>query len=256
MTYPKNQTRLPPLLSRQKSRVNRLGITVSECLHSETLAVRRQNRWLPCFILCLTIKSHKVLDFEKGTEMALIGYARVSSYGQSLEVQLNRLARCDRIFQEKQSARNDAREQLQLCLDYVRDGDSLVITKLDRLARSTRDLLNIMQKLENKQVKLVVLDQQIDTSTSTGMLLFTMLGAIATFENDLRKDRQVQGIELARKKGVTFGRKSSLTSIQIEDIRFQRTRGKKITELMKDYKVSKATVYRALSQVESIYPNV
>ena len=96
--------------------------------------------------------------------MSFIGYARVSSYGQSLEVQLEKLAHCDRVFQEKQSARTDEREQLQLCLDYVRDGDSLVITKLDRLARSTRDLLNIMRRLEDKHVKLVVLDQQIDTS--------------------------------------------------------------------------------------------
>ena len=82
-----------------------------------------------------------------------VGYARVSSFGQSLDVQLEKLKDCDKIFQEKQSARTDDREQLQLCLDYVRDGDSLVITKLDRLARSTRDLLNIMNRLEEKNVK-------------------------------------------------------------------------------------------------------
>ena len=76
--------------------------------------------------------------------MSRIGYARVSSYGQSLDVQLERLADCDRVFKEKESARTDKREQLQLCLDYVRDGDVLVVTKLDRLARSTRDLPNIV----------------------------------------------------------------------------------------------------------------
>jgi DNA invertase Pin-like site-specific DNA recombinase len=182
--------------------------------------------------------------------MAFIGYARVSSYGQSLEVQLEKLSHCDRIFQEKQSARTDAREQLQLCLDYVRDGDSLVITKLDRLARSTRDLLNIMQRMEDKQVKLVVLDQQIDTSTPTGMLLFTMLGAIATFENDLRKDRQMQGIELAKRKGIKFGRKFSLTDYQVTTLREKRSQGIKIVDLMNEFKVSKASVYRALSTLK------
>jgi DNA invertase Pin-like site-specific DNA recombinase len=180
--------------------------------------------------------------------MAHIGYARVSSYGQSLEVQLEKLSHCTRIFQEKQSARTDEREQLQLCLDYVRDGDSLVVTKLDRLARSTRDLLNIMNRLELKQVKLVVLDQQIDTSTATGMLLFTMLGAIATFENDLRKDRQMQGIALAKRKGIKFGRKQSLTQDQINELRTKRCQGTKIVDLMNEYKISKASVYRMLSE--------
>lgn len=195
---------------------------------------------------------HPLSQRQRGFEMAFIGYARVSSYGQSLEVQLEKLSHCDRIFQEKQSARTDAREQLQLCLDYVRDGDSLVITKLDRLARSTRDLLNIMQHIEDKQVKLVVLDQQIDTSTPTGMLLFTMLGAIATFENDLRKDRQMQGIELAKRKGTKFGRRFLLTTEQVDELRQKRLEGVKIVDLMQEFKLSKASVYRALSVPESI----
>ena len=180
--------------------------------------------------------------------MAFIGYARVSSYGQSLEVQREKLNYCDRVFQEKLSARTDDREQLQLCLDYVRNGDSLVITKLDRLARSTRDLLNIMQRLEDKNVKLVVLDQQIDTSTATGMLLFTMLRAIATFENDLRKDRQLQGISLAKRKGIKFGRKFLLTHDQEIELREKRNQGIKIVDLMTEFKVSKASVYRVLSK--------
>ena len=147
--------------------------------------------------------------------MSRIGYARVSSYGQSLDVQLERLAGCDRVFREKESARTDKREQLQLCLDYVRDGDVLVVTKLDRLARSTRDLLNIVNRLEQKKVELVVLDQQIDTSTAIGRLMLSMLGAIAEFENDLRKDRQMHCIALARRNGIKFGRKAALTDDQI-----------------------------------------
>lgn len=179
--------------------------------------------------------------------MARIGYARVSSYGQSLDVQLEKLNGCDRVFQEKQSGRTtDKREQLALCLDYVRDGDTLVITKLDRLARSTRDLLNILNSLEKKQVKLHVIDQQIDTSTPAGMLLVTMLGAIAAFENDLRKERQTDGIALAKRKGVQFGRKKALSDSQVEELRQSRADGKKIADLMAHYDLSKATVYRAL----------
>lgn len=180
--------------------------------------------------------------------MARIGYARVSSYGQSLDVQLVKLSACDRIFQEKQSARStESRDQLALCLDYVRDGDVLVITKLDRLARSTRDLLNILNRLDQKQVKLHVIDQQIDTSTPAGMLLVTMLGAIAAFENDLRKERQADGIALAKRKGVQFGRKRALSTEQALILREMRSEGKKIVELMVMFGLSKATVYRALA---------
>ena len=184
--------------------------------------------------------------------MSTIGYARVSSYGQSLEVQLEKLAFCDTVFQEKQSGRNDDREQLQRCLNSLQDGDSLVITKLDRLARSTRDLLNIMSRLDKMNVKLVVLDQQIDTSTPTGMLLFTMLGAIATFENDLRKDRQAQGVDLAMRKGIKFGRKPSLNNEQINAMRQKRSEGIKIADLVDEFKVSKASVYRFLSSVSCL----
>jgi len=129
----------------------------------------------------------------------------------------------------------------------VRDGDVLVITKLDRLARSTRDLLNILNRLDQKQVKLHVIDQQIDTSTPAGMLLVTMLGAIAAFENDLRKERQTDGIALARRKGVKFGRRSVLSDEQVLEMRQKRSEGVKIADLMSLYGVSKASVYRTLN---------
>jgi DNA invertase Pin-like site-specific DNA recombinase len=179
--------------------------------------------------------------------MAKVGYARVSSYGQSLDVQLEKLKDCDRVFHEKQSARStESRVQLAMCLDYVRDGDVLVITKLDRLARSTRDLLNMLNRLDQKQVKLHVIDQQIDTATPAGMLLVTMLGAIAAFENDLRKERQSDGIAHARRRGVQFGRRPVLSDEQIQEMRLKRSDGLKIAELMTLYGVSKASVYRAL----------
>ena len=179
--------------------------------------------------------------------MARIGYARVSSYGQSLDLQLTKLSDCGRIFSEKISGRTVAnREQLALVLDYVRDGDTLVVTKLDRLARSTRELLNILNKLDQKQVKLHVLDQAIDTSTPTGRLLVHTLAAVCEFENDLRKERQAEGVTQARNKGVKFGRKKALTDEQVEELRQKRAKGKKIADLMAEYSLSKASVYRAL----------
>ena len=112
--------------------------------------------------------------------------------------------------------------------------------------RSTRDLLNILNRLDQKQVKLHVIDQQIDTSTPAGMLLVTMLGAIAAFENDLRKERQTDGIALAKRRGVQFGRRPVLNPEQILEMRQKRSEGVKIGDLMKVYGVSKASVYRAL----------
>lgn len=179
--------------------------------------------------------------------MATVGYARVSSTGQSLDVQLDKLKDCDRVFQEKQSGRTDKREQLQQCLDYVRDGDIFVVTKLDRLGRSTRDLLNIVNRLESKGVQLKVLDQNLDTGTPAGKLMFTMLGAIAEFENDLRRERQADGIALAKSRGVLLGRKSKLTKEQVDEMRQKRQRGVLIKDLMSDYGLSKASVYRLMN---------
>ncbi len=108
--------------------------------------------------------------------MALIGYARVSSVGQSLAVQLDKLTLCDKVYQEKKSGSTRTRPSLEGCLDYVRDGDTLVVTRLDRLARSTLHLCQIAETLQRKGVDLRVLDQQISTTDATGRLLFHMLG--------------------------------------------------------------------------------
>lgn len=179
--------------------------------------------------------------------MAQIGYARVSSTGQSLDVQLEKLKDCDKIYQEKKSGRTDNRGQLQLCLDYIREGDVFVITKLDRLGRSTRDLLNIVNKLEGKGIQLKVLDQNIDTGTPAGKLMFTMLGAIAEFENDLRKERQADGIAMAKSRGIHLGRKPALSQEQIQELKQKRQEGILIRELMTEYRISKASVYRFMS---------
>ena len=180
--------------------------------------------------------------------MAKIGYARVSSVGQSLDIQIQKLSDCgcDKIYKEKKSGTTADRPQLKSVLDYVREDDTLVITKLDRLARSTFHLTQIAETLKQKSVELVVLDQNIDTSSSTGKLLFNMLASIAEFETEIRKERQLEGIEKAKAKGVKFGRKAKLNNSQITELRQKRSEGILIKELMAEYKISKASVYRLL----------
>ena len=183
--------------------------------------------------------------------MALVGYARVSSVGQSLDVQLEKLRNCDKVFQEKKSGTSDKRPQLQACLEYVREGDVVVVTRLDRLARSTLHLCQIADQLESKKVHLQVLDQNINTSDATGRLLFNMLSAIAQFETEIRAERQVDGIQKAKNRGVKFGRKRKLTTQQITEMRKRRKQGTLIKTLMKDYDLSKASIYRHLGGTES-----
>jgi len=183
--------------------------------------------------------------------MALVGYARVSSVGQSLTVQLDKLAQCRKIFQEKQSGTADARPQLRMCLEYVREGDTLVVTRLDRLARSTLHLCQIAAELARKEVHLQVLDQQITTCDATGRLVFHMLGAIAQFETELRAERQREGIRKAKERGVQCGRTKHLSRQQIAELRHRRAQGVLIKTLMHDYHLSKASVYRYLSEPNS-----
>jgi len=187
--------------------------------------------------------------------MAKIGYARVSSTGQSLEIQLSKLTAygCTEpdgeIFQEKKSGTNtDNRPEWQSCLRHLRKGDTLVITKLDRLARSTFHLTQIAKELETKGVELVVLDQNIDTSTNEGRLLFNMLASIAEFENDIRRQRQTDGVAKARDNGVKFGAKAKLSDQQLSEMKQKRADGVLIKDIMSDYGLSKASVYRLLAE--------
>ena len=179
-----------------------------------------------------------------------IGYARVSSTGQSLEIQLEQLnnAGCEKVFSEKLSGTSTAkRKELQLCIDFCRDGDVLIISKLDRLARSTTDLLNIIQQLNNKQVGFKVLNNTaINTTTASGRLMLSILGSIAEFENELRKERQADGILKAQSKGIKFGRRSKLTSEQVATMKNEREEGTPIKQLMNKYSLSKESIYRLL----------
>lgn len=181
--------------------------------------------------------------------MPRIGYARVSSTGQKLDVQLEKLnqAKCDRIYQEKYSGRTADRPEFQNCMNYLREGDTLIVTRLDRLARSVIHLAQLANRFQTEQIDLLVLDQNIDTSTSTGRLMFNMLSCIAEFENDLRTDRQAEGIAKAREQGIRFGRPPKVTDSKRKAIYSKRQDGASISQISKEFKLGEATIYRALA---------
>jgi DNA invertase Pin-like site-specific DNA recombinase len=183
----------------------------------------------------------------KEVEMPTVGYARMSSTGPGLEVQLEKLKGCDKVFKEKRSGIDVGRPELRRCLEYLRKGDTLLVTKIDRLARSTSDLYRIVSQLDDKGVAFKVLDDPaIDTSSRTGKLVMGILALIAEFGNDIRRERQMDGIKKARERGTRFGRKPLLIPETIEQVRNLRKAGKTVPEIMRQTVLSKASVYRAL----------
>jgi len=180
--------------------------------------------------------------------MTTVGYARVSSTGQDLTVQLEKLGGCDKVFKEKRSGVDAGRPALQACLDYLREGDTLLVTKLDRLARSTPDLYRIISDLAERGVAFKVIDDpSIDTTSRTGKLIMGILALIAEFENDIRRERQQDGINKAKAQGVRFGPKPILTSDVVQKVKQLRTDGLRVREIMRRTKLSKASIYRALA---------
>jgi DNA invertase Pin-like site-specific DNA recombinase len=180
--------------------------------------------------------------------MTTVGYARVSSLGQDLAVQLEKLKGCDRVFKEKRSGIDAGRPELKACLDYLRDGDTLLVTKLDRLARSTPDLYRIVSQLTERGIAFKVIDDpSIDTTSRTGKLIMGILALIAEFENDIRRERQQDGINKAKAEGVRFGPKPLLTFELVQKIKELRADGASVPEIMRRTKLSKASVYRALN---------
>lgn len=183
--------------------------------------------------------------------MPTVGYARGSTTGQDLAVQLGKLeaAGCDKIFKEKRSGVDAGRPELKRCLEYLRDGDTLLVTKIDRLARSTADLYRIISMLTEKRVAFKVTDDPaIDTTSRTGKLVMGILALIAEFENDIRHERQMDGIAKAKDRGVKFGRRPELTPESISQIKKLRKSGQTVPEIMRRVSLSKASVYRALGR--------
>ena len=142
-----------------------------------------------------------------------IGYARVSTLDQNLDLQIDALnqAGCKKIFQEKITGIKLKREQLQNAIDYLRAGDVLVIWKLDRLGRSLKDLLLIVNELNQKEIGLKSLHENIDTTTPTGKLIFHIFASLAEFEKDVIKERTNAGLKAARARGRVGGRPKKLT---------------------------------------------
>ncbi len=178
-----------------------------------------------------------------------VGYARVSTTDQDTALQRERLEEvgCERVYAERISGRStDGRQQLAECLRFVREGDQLVVTKLDRLARSMADLIKITEELQAKQVDLVVLDQAVDTTTPAGKLMFNMIGAFAEFERALAEERRNEGIARARTKGVKFGRPRAIGGDEAAALRELAARGAKLREMADATGVSVPTVSRWL----------
>jgi DNA invertase Pin-like site-specific DNA recombinase len=184
--------------------------------------------------------------------MAIVGYARVSTTDQSLDVQIGQLieAGCDKIFSEKVSGSKSDREQLNALLGYVRDGDTVICTKMDRIARSTKHLLNLVDQLRQQGITFKVLNINFDTTTPTGKLMLTMLGGIAEFERELMLERQREGIEKAKTSGKYKGRKPTARK-KTEDILWLVGKGKKKAEIATNLGIGLSSVYRIIKESNS-----
>lgn len=193
------------------------------------------------------------------------GYGRVSSKGQNLSAQLNQLSEYgvskENIFKEKVSGRKkDNREEFNKLLNKVVAGDLIVVTKLDRFARSTKDALNTIELLKDKGVGLVVLNvsgEKLDTTTATGKLMVTVLSAVAEFEADMIRERQLEGIAEAKERGVYKGRPKKYTEknkgLQYALELFNNRDKNKMTvnEIEQITKISRATLYRESKRISN-----
>jgi DNA invertase Pin-like site-specific DNA recombinase len=175
----------------------------------------------------------------------IVGYARVSTIDQNLDIQEDKLrkAGAEKLFSEKMSGTQAGkRDRLQDCLEFVREGDVLLVTRLDRIARSSVDLHNIIAMLEAKGVGFRTTDQAgVDTTSSQGKLLIGMLGAVAEFENNLRRERQRDGIDAAKARGAYKGGKAR---IDRERVREMLSRGESPSAIARALGINRASVYR------------
>jgi len=176
------------------------------------------------------------------------GYARVSTESQNLDRQLNALKRygVDQIYNEKLTGTKRDRPELTKLLDRMTEGDTVVIESLSRLGRSTKDLIELTELFESRGVNLVSLKESIDTNTSTGKLLFTLMSAIAQFERDAIADRTREGLNAARARGRTGGRPKTNTDSVKKAIKLYNTRQYTVKEIEELTGIKKDTLYRNL----------
>lgn len=178
----------------------------------------------------------------------IIGYARVSTDDQNLDAQTDALkaAGCERIFGDKISGSVRSRPELDKLLDHLREGDVIVVAKYDRLARSLRDLLEIVETIQARGGGFRSLAEDIDTTTSAGRLIFHVFASIAQFERERISERTREGLEAAKRRGRVGGRPPALTAAQKREVRRMRDQeGRALHEIASLFKVSTRTVHRA-----------
>jgi DNA invertase Pin-like site-specific DNA recombinase len=182
----------------------------------------------------------------------MIGYSRVSTTDQHADSQEDalRAAGCTRVFTDQFTGTKASRPEWDRARDVLRDGDTLVVTRLDRLGRSTKDLLDIAEWLKSNHIELVCTDQQIDTTSVEGKLFFTLVSAFAEFEHGMMRARTIEGLAAAKSRGRVGGRKPKLTPQQVKAIRTRYQGGEGATALAASFNVSRPTVYRALGATQ------
>ncbi len=177
----------------------------------------------------------------------IVGYGRVSTSDQNSQLQIDALkgAKCKPIFIEQKSGRNMNRPELTRCLDMLRKGDTLVIWRLDRLGRSIRDLLEIVERIEAEGVQFISLTEEINTKTASGQLIFHMFAAFAQFERNLNRERTLAGLATARSRGRLGGSKKKTTPQQDKQLQALWESGKFTgTEIAKQFGISVPTFFR------------
>jgi DNA invertase Pin-like site-specific DNA recombinase len=181
----------------------------------------------------------------------MVGYGRISSVSQNEARQVEALAGCDRLFIDKASGKDIDRPELTAVLEYVRDGDTLRCVSMDRLARNAVQLLGLVETLTARGVTVEFMKERLvfsgDKGDHIGTLMLTILGGIAQFERSLIRERQSEGIALAKERGVYKGRKPSLTPEHIADARQRVEAGIPKAKIARDLGVSRQTLYTALS---------
>lgn len=181
-----------------------------------------------------------------GVSMSIIGYARVSTFEQTLHLQRDALnaAGAVSIYEDKASGKSADRPELQHCLKALRDGDTLVVWRLDRLGRNLQDLIRIVNELEGRGIKFKSLKESIDTTGPAGKLVFHMFAALAEFERELIRERTLAGLEAARARGKKGGRPESLDAKQQQAVlAMMSSRVMSIADIARQFNVSRSTLY-------------